>query len=543
MLQKISVQNFALINQLEVSFVPGFTTITGESGSGKSVLLKALSLALGERADRKSLKNPDLKCQVEVHFVFSPNQSIPGSIQPWLENNQLTLQRTINPKGQSKAAINGTPVTVEDLRQVGEQLVDIHSQHETLQLRDEDFTLDFIDLYGRLSDPKNQYATDYKNYEQALREHQSLKQKIAQAQKDEDYLRYQLGLFEGFQAVDLTEIEAEYETLSHADELTEQIQKIDQWLGQMHENAQLIQAQAEPAAAKFAPLANHLPRYKALNIELEDLCEEMRDLQRRLVSNPVRQQELQQTIGQVYRLQKKFGLETVTDLVAYQQDLQTQLDRLDSSDWELEQAAKKVQTALEQVQISGEKLSHARFQVVTQLEPQIIAQLDQVKMSDSVLQLQRIEKPVLDHQGLETYQFVYAAHQNLQLQPLGHVASGGEMGRIMLILKSLISSQLSVTTLILDEIDTGVSGEVAERMAELMQQMAQNLQIWSITHLPQVAAAGAQQYSVQKSSDDEQIWTGIKRLDSTQRVEQIAQMLSGSQVTASAREQAKSLLT
>ena len=548
MLKQLQVQNYALIESLTLELDTALTAITGETGAGKSILLGALGHILGQRADLKSLRNTSEKCVIEAEFNVRSYE-----LQSFFESNDLDyadstiLRREILPSGKSRAFVNDTPVQLQQMKQLGERLVDIHSQHQTLLLKEQFFQLELIDAYAKNHKEKSQYTEVFNRFKKIQRELEKKKQDRDRLIQDQAYFKFQLQEFDtiDLEEVDESELEQELSTLNHAEEIKsvlfdgtnrlngEELSILSQ-LKQMLQNTQKIGSYGN----KYA---NLFERLNSSKIELEDLALEFDQLQGEIEYDPARIQYLTDLQNKIYSLQQKHLVNTIEDLKAVQSDLEQKVDSVDHLDETISSLESQVKKQEEALAAAAKALSKKRVAVFESFQGEIKSLLDQLGMPHAGLEVHRsAQEP--DPTGIDFIEFYFSANKGGRLLPIGNVASGGELSRLMLCLKLILSRLKKLPTLIFDEIDTGVSGNIAAKIADLMREMGEQMQVITITHLPQVAARGQHHVKVYKDSEKEQTTTHLTVLNENERVEELAKMLSGDEPSDAARLNAKELL-
>ena len=551
MLQSIHIQNYALIETLDIDFHPGFSVITGETGAGKSIILGAIGLLVGQRADIKAIRNGANKCVVEAHFDISSYQ-----LESFFEENDLEyeggeciLRRELLASGKSRAFINDTPASLVQMKALGEKLIDVHSQHQNLLLNYEDFQLSVLDILAHDEAELTAYKATYKEYKQVSRE---LTELIAQAEKnrqEEDYIRYQVQQLDDarLQAGEQEELEQEAETLSHAEEIKASIYKVDQVMAS--DGMSLLSATKDcihtlqGIAKVYAPAQEWTNRLESCYIELKDLSSEIADAGEEIEFNPSRLDFVNERLNLIYSLQQKHHVSTLDELLALAEKLRMQLDDITSSDERINELTRKKEELYNKVMASAHVLTDARTLASKQIEEQMQAYLVPLGMPNVRFSVDLTLRKEPDASGMDSVNFLFSANKNGTLQNVASIASGGEIARVMLSLKAMIAGAVKLPTIIFDEIDTGVSGSIAEKMAFIMQEMGQaDRQVISITHLPQIAARGANHYKVYKEDTETGTNSHIRPLDHEERINEIAHMLSGATLTEAALNNAKALL-
>lgn len=549
MLKSLSVENYALIEKTNVEWNQGFSVITGETGSGKSILLGALGLVQGQRADSKALKDEEKKCVVEAEFDISAY-----ALSSFFEENDIDyddnciIRREIAPNGKSRAFVNDTPVALTLLKELTAKLIDIHSQHETLLLNEASFQLQVLDALSETSDPLTAYRTLFKEYSKKKRE---LKELIAlndERNANRDYLEFQLRQLQEakFSENEQTDLEEEVNALSHTTELKEALSKSMWLLSEKEENICSALKEATNAIASIEGFSESYSEVKErLNsclIELKDITREVELKLSDVNVDPQRLEQANERLDLIYTLEKKHHVDNLADLLNLQADFEKQLSEMDNAQEATEAIEKEIALLKDKLTKLAKQISEKRQKAKPKLEQSIAEILRGLGMPNAKLEVCVEPLPELDGNGGDAVKFLFSANKNATLQPISNVASGGELSRVMLALKSILCQSEELPTIILDEIDTGVSGEVADKMGDLMQKMGEQMQVISITHLPQIAAQGATHYKVYKEDNELTTLSHIKQLNETERVTEIAQMLSGSALSEAAIQNAKELL-
>ncbi|GHT60164.1 DNA repair protein RecN [Bacteroidia bacterium] len=549
MLQSLAIHNYALISKLEINFPAGFSVITGETGAGKSIILGALSLILGQRADAKSIKQNEDKCSIEGIFDISSYQLETFFKEKELEYDPQSciLRREIWSSGKSRAFINDSPVGLNDLKELGAFLIDIHSQHQNLLLADNHFQLQVLDVLAQNKDLKNEYQSAYKKYVSVDRQLNALKEKISQQQAEEDYIRFQFKQLEEarLQTGEQTVLEEELETLSHIEEIKSGLYRIGQLLS-ADENGILSALKESLNVAQslqkiYAASEEIAGRLRTTYLDLKDLAPEIDVRQENLEFKPERLQEVNERLDLIYSLQHRHHLDSVEKLIALRDQFDNQIREINHSGEELENLEKELSEAHTQVLKIAAILSKSRKEAAHRLEKQLVEKVSILGMPYMRFSVELSPKS-LDATGSDEVTYLFSANKNGELKPVAQTASGGEISRLMLGIKALIAGAMALPSIIFDEIDTGVSGEIADKMGNIMHRMGTMMQVIAITHLPQIAAKGDSQYMVYKDENKELTETQIRRLSDAERVREIAQMLSGAKLTVAAIENAKELL-
>ena len=549
MLQSLAIKNFALIEDMKVPFSKGFTIITGETGSGKSILLDALALVLGRRADLSALRNKEEKCVVEAEFAIENYALADFFHQEELDYEPLTIiRREILPSGKSRAFVNDSPVTLDVLSRLSKVLIDIHSQHDTQQLSEEDFQFFLIDALAENTPLLQEYQAALKVYKQQSKKLQELKDFQENTQKEHDYNTFVLGelqeieLEEGMQE----ELEAFYTQASNSETIRDNLSEAANLLA---EEEQGIMTQVRELSSLFATLSSYSPQYNelyeridAVFIELDDLSREVYDLAENVEFDPKKLARVQKKLQKIYDLQKKHKVATVAELIAIEEALEAKVAQMENIEGDIEIAQKEADQALQTLSALAQKLHKAREKVIPTLTKSLQTSLKDLGMPNAQFQISLSPTDHYQAKGNDTLSFLFSANKGGNFGLLKKTASGGELSRIMLTIKSLLATKIALPTIIFDEIDTGVSGEIAHKMGEIMKQMSQSRQVFAISHLPQVASKGDAHIKIYKTDIEGRTTTQFQALSQEQRIEEIAQMLGGKDITDSARAHAKELL-
>lgn len=553
MLKKLDIRNFTLIDHLEMALYPGFSVITGETGAGKSIVIGAIGLLLGNRADAKQVKRGCDKCIIEATFDLSIYHS--DVLKDFFEDNDLDyepeeclLRREVNANGKSRAFINDTPVTLALMRELGEQLIDVHSQHQNLLLSKEDFQLNVVDIIARDRQQLANYRAAFAEYRSAQRRLEELREQIATSRDNEDFLRFQqkelseANLASGEQE----QLEQEAELMSHAEDIKRALHEAD--YGLSGDDTGIVNL-TRSIAAQLRSVADVYPEAQELAERLESCFVELKDISQEIATkvddveyDPQRFNLITQRLDTIYTLQQKFHVQTVDELLDRLNGINAQLDNIDNSDeelQELERSVEKLHTVCVEKAVVLTDMRRKSATVVEQELSKLLVPLGIPKVRFKV----EVSPADLSTNGADKVMFLFSANSSTDMQPVSQVASGGEIARVMLSLKAMISKAIGLPTIIFDEIDTGVSGRVAEQMAHIMRDMGKaNRQVICITHLPQIAAAGSTHYKVAKQETEQGTVSTMTQLSDEQRITEIAQMLSGSDVSQAAVDNAKSLL-
>lgn len=550
MLKKISIQNYALIEALEFEFDKGLTMITGETGSGKSIILGALGLILGERADTSALRNREQKCIVEAVFDLTENSGLEQLFDDLdLDFESTTfIRREINPKGKSRAFVNDTPTTLAELKEIGANLVDVHVQHQTLLLNKKNYQLGILDSYGQHSPLLNAYREVYLNYKAVSQELEALKEKEKQAALDRDYLQFQFEELEktALQPNESKVLEEELNRLNSAEDIKILLQKTSATLDH-DEMSLLAQLQAlknefqryEDAGESYRSLAERL---QSVHIELKDIVSEAETLSEGVEYDPQRIEEVNERINLIYSLQQKHRVQDEDELIQRFKEIEAELMNINSLEEVIADKEKEFKQLESTLSKKAEELTSARKKAAPKMEQAIHHLLKELSMPHATLQIEMAKLEEFQPHGKDGVTFQFKANKGGNFAPIQKVASGGELSRLMLSIKALLAEKTVLPTLILDEIDTGVSGEVADKMGKMLKTMSTNLQLLSITHLPQIAAKGDKHFKVYKDDTSKETHTRMVLLTPEERLQEIASMLSGSDITHAAMENAKELM-
>ncbi|WP_375324700.1 DNA repair protein RecN [Flagellimonas sp. GZD32] len=549
MLVNLSIQNYALIDDVSVGFSKGFTTITGETGAGKSILLGGLSLVLGNRADLSSLKNTEQKCVIEAEFDVSKYD-----LKSFFKKNDLDyeavtiLRREILPSGKSRAFINDSPVTLDVMRALGDRLVDVHSQHQTLRLTENDFQMKVLDALGGNAALLSEYSGELAKLRKASKELKDLEDFQAEADKEHDYNSFLLKelqdakLKAGIQEA----LEEEYEQLSNVEQIMEKLAASHQLLN----DEQLgVQGRLADLKREFQGLTEFGAEYKTLSeriqsvlIEMDDVASEIEQLKDGVEANPERLETVNGQLQQLYDLQKKHHTDSVEELIQIRETLAEKVDVVANMESNILAKKSEVEKITQEVNVWAKKISDNRTKVIPKLKGMLQEQLALLGMPSASFTIEINPSNSFKTNGKDELIFLFSANKGSNYGELKKVASGGELSRIMLVIKAILAEYENLPTMMFDEIDTGVSGEISNRMGEIMQQMGNSMQVFSITHLPQVASKGKYQFKVYKEESAAGTSTHIKQLDTEERVRELAEMLGGKTLSESALAHAKELL-
>lgn len=522
MLKHLHIQNYALISHLDIHFADGFSVLTGETGAGKSIILGALALVLGARADSKAITDGEDKCIIEAEF------------------DDCIIRRELYSNGKSRSFVDDSVVTLQELKVLANQLIDIHSQHANLLIENAAFQLEVVDAISQNETLKAAYSTRYEAYLSAAEALRKLQELAKKSQQDADYIQYRFQLLDeaGLQEGELEELEQEAYRLSHAEEIQRALQMTIEALS--GEQGSAIEAIRSCRLEDAAPELQE--RLDSVRIELKDITDEAERMAGNIEMDPQRLQWVEERIGQLEELKRKFGADSINELIATREELAQQVNRLDSFDFDIQQAKKEADKCHADLTKAGEALTKSRKAVVPQISQRLVEGLKQLGVAHAKVEIVISPTPDFTPDGCDEVQLLFAANLNQSLRNVSEVASGGEISRLMLCVKALIASTKGLPTIIFDEIDTGVSGDLATQMATIMREMAAHRQIIAITHLPQIAALGQTHYKVFKADTATRTETHITLLSEEERITEIASMLSGKNPSPEAVANAKQLL-
>lgn len=550
MLQQLYIKNFTLIDELDIELHPGFSVITGETGAGKSIILGAIGLLLGQRADSKSIKQGADRCVIEAHFDLSRYD-----LKPFFDENDIEyddhdtiIRRELTAAGKSRAFINDTPVALTMLKELGDQLMDVHSQHQNLLLNKQDFQLNVVDILANDSKELEDYQQCFANYQQKTKELNQLREEIERNKQNADFLQFQYDELEAAQLAEgeQEELEQQSETMSHAEDIKTALYEADNALNG-DESGVVSQVKSAYNAlngiSKVMPKTAELTeRLDSCRIELKDIADEVSQLLERTDFNPAELDNINNRLDRLYELEKKYHVETVEELIQQRDNLKLKLSHIENSDEAVSEMEKEVAKLRSLCAHRAETISTMRRATADNMRSQLAQRLEQLGMPHARFDVS-ITKTELGKNGQDSISFLFSANTSTPLQPVSQVASGGEIARVMLSLKAMISGAVKLPTIIFDEIDTGVSGKIAEKMAQIMQEMGRTeRQVISITHLPQIAALGSHHYRVSKEETKNGTVSHMTELNNEERITEIAQMLSGSDISDAAIQNAKELL-
>lgn len=550
MLKHLYIRNYALIDELDIDFPAGFSVITGETGAGKSIILGAIGLLVGNRADIKSIKPGAKKCVIEAQFGIAGY-----GLEPLFTDNDIDfdpdeciVRRELSATGKSRSFVNDSPAPLQFLRQLGDKLIDIHSQHQNLLLQKEDFQLGVVDIIAHDDKQKELYSRSFNEYEKARKALTDLQKSIEKARKNEEFLRFQYNELQTAQLSDgiQEELEQESAALSHSEDIKSALFNADNIL-----NADVdgIVGRAGEAADALHGIESVYPKVKELadrldsaKVELADIAADVSADTDNVDFDPARLDEVNARLDNIYSLEQKHHVNTVSELIKIRDEIEKQLDGIDDGDNQLGELQKRVDDTSAACKKEATKLSALRRKAATEVEKQMSSRLIPLGMPNVRFKVD-IQKKELSADGTDRILFLFSANKSTDLMPVAEVASGGEIARVMLSLKAMISGAVNLPTIIFDEIDTGVSGAIASKMAQLMKEMADaGRQVIAITHLPQIAAMGEAHYKVEKEETDTGTTSHMRRLTDDERISAIAAMLSGDNITEAALQNARELM-
>jgi DNA repair protein RecN (Recombination protein N) len=550
MLKSLTIKNYALIDNIEWNIYNGFNIVTGETGSGKSILLDALGLILGERADVKVLRNPEEKCIVEGHFEIENY-----NLKNFFEQNDIDFQdhailrREINQKGVSRAFINDTPVNIAQLKELSVQLIDLHYQHQNLNLNDPIYQLQIIDKIAKNEKLLNEYQIVFGNYENSKKELLQLKELEKKAKADLNYFQFQLTELEEakFENIDLPTLEEEVNLLANAEEIKATVVVTTEMLNYSEQNVANKLKEAHSSLKKFAGKSKILfdlsDRLNSATIEVKDIANELENYSETIVHEPKKIELLTEKLNTIYALLKKHNSQNIEELIVLKNQFEEKINGIESIDSKIETLQHLVNEQIVKLTKLSNQLSEIRKKIVPILEQKTKLILKDLSMPNASMQIELIILDNFTIYGKDQAKFLFSANKGSQLQEFKKVASGGEIARVMLSVKAVVSESTTMPTIIFDEIDTGVSGEVASKMGDIMKKMSKKIQVLTNTHLPQIAVKGNAHFKVSKITINNKTTSQIKLLNEKERVLEIAQMLSGRITTETAIANAQELLS
>ena len=550
MLKQLYIKNFTLIDELDITFQQGFSVITGETGAGKSIILGALHLLLGTRADSKQIKNGSSKCVVEAHFDLSHYglETFFDEFGIDYDANDCIIRREVNDNGKSRAFVNDTPVALTTMRELGEQLIDIHSQHQNLLLQKEDFQLNVVDIIADNAQLRQSYLQAYNEYHKATKRFNDFQEASQKSKENEEFLRFQFSELDKAKLVagEDEELEQQSRTLSHVEDIKSALYDASSALssedGGCVEKTKNASSRLHDITEVFPEIKDVDERLSSAYIELKDIAQEIERKLEDVDFDPRQLDEINLRLDLIYALEQKFHASSVDELINEYKRLQDELASINGGDEQLEQLQQEMQEKYDVAMKLARKLSDARKKAAQKVEEGLKQRLVPLGIPNVKFKIEFKERDC-SPSGIDKVSFLFSANSSTALQPVSQVASGGEISRVILSLKAMISGAVKLPTIIFDEIDTGVSGRVAEKMAQIMKEMGDNhRQVLSITHLPQIAAIGATHYKVSKEETAQGTISHMQMLTEQERIEEIAQMLSGSDISEAAIANAKTLL-
>ena len=550
MLKHLYIKNFTLIDELDIDLYKGFSVMTGETGAGKSIILGAIGLLLGQRADIKAIKQGAEKCVIEAQFDLSRYDMEDFFTENDIEYDaeETIIRRELTSAGKSRAFINDTPVQLSMLKELGERLVDVHSQHQNLLLNKQDFQMNVVDIIADDAKQLAQYQKVYSEYHAALKQLETLRDDIERNRQNLDFLQFQCDELVGanLQEGEQEELEQQSDTMAHSEDIKSALYTADNALSA--EGTGIVESLRSSLSAlrsieRVLPsAAEYVQRIDSTYIELKDLAQDISSQLERIDFDPAEFDAINNRLDRLYDLQKKYHVESVGELIEKRDELKRQLSNIENSDEALAELETRCQQLKNEAQKQADALTKLRSKAAHQVEKELQTRLVPLGMPNVRFSIE-MTKTELGHSGQDKVAFLFSANTSTPLQPVSQVASGGEIARVMLSLKAMISGAVKLPTIIFDEIDTGVSGKIAEQMAQIMQEMGRNdRQVISITHLPQIAALGAVHYKVEKEETAQGTTSRMRQLTSDERITEIAQMLSGSDISDAAIQNAKQLL-
>lgn len=550
MLQHLTISHYALIEHLDIDWQNGFSVITGETGAGKSIILGALNLLLGGRADTKAIQSGQNKCMIEAIFNIEELHLESFFIENDIDydEKECIIRREVMLSGKSRAFINDSPLPASKLKEIGDKIIDIHSQHQNLLIRNESFLIDTLDTIAEHPEVLAKYRLLHKAYKEAVTSLEELRQQAEKGKTEQDYLQFQLSQIEEaqLQADEQTDLEAEQNILNHSEEIKQAYYSAQSLL-----NAEevCVTQNLKHAAEKLRGIttndymANQLAeRLESMRIELDDIEAEIAQHAEKVEYDPARLAFIEERLNTIYELEQKHRVKNVGELLTIADTLRTRLSAIENLDEDIAQQKKKVDDLTKARSEAAVQLTDTRKNAAKSIEKELTASLKQLGMPNVEIGLQITPRQEYDYSGADNVTFLFSGNKNIPPQDVKQIASGGEIARMMLALKALIAKKKALPTILFDEVDTGVSGSMAEKMAKVMQQISNFCQVICITHLPQIAACGTKQYRVYKEDTGDATRSHIKQLSYEERIEEIAHMLSGSEITQAAISNAKALL-
>ena len=556
MLKELHIRNFALIDKLDIDFESGFSVITGETGAGKSIVLGAIGLLMGQRADTKAIKTGEQKCSIEAHFNLSAYD-----MKDWFDENEIDfdaddciIRRELTASGKSRGFINDTPASVHQMKELGEMLMDVHSQHQNLLLQKEDFQLNTVDIIAHNTKEREEYSKAFHELHDAEKALAELKNSISDNRKNEEFMRFQLDELTAANFVkgEQEELEQEQESASHTEDIKSALYEADVLLNgddnDIISNLKQVCNSIESITRVYPHVEELSERLESAYIEIKDIASDISSTLDDVEFDPERLEYINNRLDTIYSLEKKYSKGNVEELIEERDRLQKAIDAIDNSDEDMKELSAKVDTLRKKAQQLAETLTKTRTNAAKTVEDEIHKRLTALGMPNVQFAVELTcnkteDSSHLTKDGQDKIAFMFSANKGMALRPVSQVASGGEIARVMLSLKAMISGAVKLPTIIFDEIDTGVSGKMAEKMADIMKEMGEaNRQVISITHLPQIAAKGSFHYKVEKHDTESGTTSLMRRLNDEERVQEIAQMLSGENITDAALTNARELL-
>ena len=556
MLKELHIRNFALIDKLDIDFESGFSVITGETGAGKSIVLGAIGLLMGQRADTKAIKTGEQKCSIEAHFNLSAYD-----MKDWFDENEIDfdaedciIRRELTASGKSRGFINDTPASVHQMKELGEMLMDVHSQHQNLLLQKEDFQLNTVDIIAHNTKEREEYSKAFHELHDAEKALAELKNSISDNRKNEEFMRFQLDELTAANLVkgEQEELEQEQESASHTEDIKSALYEADVLLNgddnDIISNLKQVCSSIESITRVYPHVEELSERLESAYIEIKDIASDISSTLDDVEFDPERLEYINNRLDTIYSLEKKYSKGNVEELIEERDRLQKAIDAIDNSDEDLKELSAKVDTLRKKAQQLAETLTKTRTKAAKTVEDEIHKRLTALGMPNVQFAVELTcnkteDSSHLTKDGQDKIAFMFSANKGMALRPVSQVASGGEIARVMLSLKAMISGAVKLPTISFDEIDTGVSGKMAEKMADIMKEMGEaNRQVISITHLPQIAAKGSFHYKVEKHDTESGTTSLMRRLNDEERVQEIAQMLSGENITDAALTNARELL-
>lgn len=550
MIESLTIQNYALIDKIELDFREGFNIITGETGAGKSIMLGALSMLLGNRADSKVVRDRDQKSIVEATFRLEdaePIRAICSETDIDWDDTSIILRREISPGGRSRSFINDSPVALSTLRDVAIHLVDLHSQHQNLLLASADYQLSILDSLMPDKSYIDLYRSAFEDYRNALRQYVKAKKAIESAKNEEEYIRYQLE-----KLIDADLVENEQEDLERERDILTNVAEIKNILNSLNEifsESETSLVDMSSQALQLSESLSSLPegesiiqRIESVSIEIKDIASSIESIGAAVEMDPSRLEYIEDHLSDIYTLQRRHGVETVSELIALRESLSARLSAIDTADDRLHSLAAKAKRAKASAQEAANALTEQRKEIAAQFASELQSKALPLGMKNLRVEIS-VSPTDMSQSGADAVEFLFAFNKNQPLMPVKETASGGEISRLMLTVKSILADKMNLPSIIFDEIDTGVSGEVAVKMGQMMKQISKRIQVVAITHLPQVAALGDIHFKVFKQDSEASTSTRVVTLDESKRIGEIAMMLSGDSKNAAAIDAAKSLLT